>query len=220
MTMAGIAKPNLRGSAVGAAQQFLDEAMAEAKNTQRKYESYAKYRSWLAIVLKAIALLGGLAVATVNVNPVILGVTISVALIVDQLFSNYKRMMTEAAAANAGGRTIRKVEDNYNDQVLDVIRANEANQSKVAAELLVALARMSARTIRNEIDRVQTAVAEANLQFLSALNLDQPASTPLPHAASPAPARVPIEAPAVEPAPGAEPSAAKTEQDTTRQPGA
>jgi len=184
--------PNLKGSAADAAQKFLEEAMNDAKADKTKYERKSNVRYYIAVVLKGIALFGGLAVATLKGNQVVLGIIISVAVAIDQLFSNHKRMMTETAAADAIDRTIRKVENNYNDQVLDVINANEANDSAKARTLLIDLARMSAKTMRDELDRVKIAVANANLEFLSSLNLDQPAKTALPEAATtPAPGRKP-----------------------------
>jgi hypothetical protein len=172
--------PNLKGNAADAAQQFFSDAMDEAKAAQKKYENHAWWRYWVAIVLKGIAIFGGLAVATLDVDKVVLGIIISAAVAFDQLFSNYRRMMTETIAGAAVARTIRKVEGNYNDQVIDVIRANQQGNPTVAYDLLLTLARISARTIRSEMDRIKTAVENANIEFLSSLNLDQPAKTTLP----------------------------------------
>jgi hypothetical protein len=182
----------MKGDAAEQAQHFLDEAMTEAKNTQRSYERYASWRYYLAVGLKAIALFGGLAVATLNIDKVVLGIVISAAVLFDQLFSNHKRMMTETVAANAVQRTIRRVQNTYNDQVLDVIEANRKGQSDDAYALLLALARMSARTVRDELDRIKTAVAEANIQFLSSLNLDQPSNTSMPSIPAHTPAPEPV----------------------------
>lgn len=187
---------DLKGDAAKAAQQFLDQAIQEAKEARTRYATYAQRRYYLAITLKGIALFGGLAVATLNINQVALGIAISAAVLLDQLFSNYRRMMTDTVAEAAVSRTIRKVENNYNDQVLDIIKANQRGETAVAYDQLVALARVSARTVRQEMDRIEEAVARANIEFLSSLNLDQPAKTELPHtlAVSAAPT-----VPAVEP---------------------
>jgi len=176
-----------RGSAAAAAQEFFNSALNEAKALKGTYESSAKRRRWLAIILKGIALFGGLAVATLNVYHVVLGVIISVAVLIDQLFSNYGRMMTETIATDAVARTLRRVEGNYNHEVLDVIGANEKGDSERARALLMDLARKSAKVVRDELDRIRTAVEDANIQFLSNLNLDQaaPANTPLPKAPAP-----------------------------------
>jgi phosphomevalonate kinase len=123
-----------------------------------------------------------LAVATLNFNKVALGIIISAAVLLDQLFSNYKRMMTATVAGAAVARTIRKVQNNYNDQVLDVIKKNQQGNAAAASDLLLELARLSSKTVRDEMDRIKTAVSEANIQFLSSLNMDQPATTVLPHA--------------------------------------
>jgi hypothetical protein len=172
--------PNLKGDAAEAAQQFLDEAMNEAEQLRVNYVKYAQLRYYLAVVLKGIALFGGLVVATLDVNKVALGITISGAVLLDQLFSNYNRMMTDTVAGAAVDRTMRRVRDNYNDRVLDVIKANQHGDAAGARDLLLDLARASAKTVRQEMDRIKDAVSRANIQFLSSLNLDQPEKTELP----------------------------------------
>jgi hypothetical protein len=187
--------PDLRGDATEAAQKFLGEAIQEAEQARSTYDKHASARYYLALALKGVALFGGLIVATSYFNNVVLGFIISAAVLLDQLFSNYKRMMTDVVASAAVDRTVRKVKTNYNDQVLDVISANEQGDKKRARELLFTLARDSARTVRQELDRIKEAVAHANIQFLSSLNLDQTAKTELPHApdvrSSPPPPLVP-----------------------------
>lgn len=187
--------PETKGDAAEAAQQFLDQAVREAKEARAGYEYRGKARFYLAAVLKLIAVSGGLIVATFDVNKVVLGVIISAAIIFDQVFSNYKRMMTETVAGAAVDRTVRRVETNYNDQVLDVMRARDRGDQERARDLLFTLARASARTVRQELDRIKDAVAHANIEFLSSLNLDQPAQTHLPHApeARPDPTLPPVQ---------------------------
>jgi hypothetical protein len=180
--MSAITTSNLKGDAAEKAQEFLDEAIKEAKEAEKGYVLRSRWRYYVAVALKGIALFGGLAVATLDINKVALGIVISAAVLLDQLFSNHKRMMTESVAGEAVARTIRKVQNNYNDQVLDVIKENQEGNKAVAYELLLGLARISARTVREEMDRIKEHVALANIQFLSSLNLDQPATTPLPHA--------------------------------------
>lgn len=174
---------DLQGDAAEAAQQFLAEALKESESAHNRFMLSYRMRFYLAVTLKGIALFGGLAVATLDISQVVLGVVISAAVLFDQLFSNHKKMMAEAIAADAIDRTIRKVKDNYNDQVLDVVQANSSGDAAIAHELLFKLARQSAKTIRDELNRIKIAVAEVNIQYLSSLNIDQPATTSLPRAA-------------------------------------
>jgi hypothetical protein len=91
-------------------------------------------------------------------------------------------MMTETIAAAAVARTVRKVENNYQDLVLDVIQKNKEGNSAAAQSLLLELARTCAKTVREEMDRIQSAADSANIQFLSNLNVDKPVQTALPQA--------------------------------------
>jgi hypothetical protein len=174
--------PSPNGNAADAAQTFLQDALDVAEVARKKYEWRAACRWWLAVTLKAITLLGGLSVAVLTIDKVILGIVISAAVILDQLFSNYSRMMTETIAAAAVARTVRKVKNNYQDQVLDVIQKNKEGNSAAAQSLLLELARTCAKTVREEMDRIQSAVDNANIQFLSNLNVDKPVQTALPQA--------------------------------------
>jgi hypothetical protein len=171
-------KTELTGSAAEAAQKFLQAALNRAGAAEKKYRAKAWWRYWLALALKAIALLGGIAVATLASYQVLLGVIISVAVAVDQLFSNHSRMITETIASDAIARTLRKVEDDYQHEVVLVIK-RAGTDAEGAKDQLMELARKSSQYVRTELDRIQKAVEDANIQFLSSLNIDTP-TTPAP----------------------------------------
>jgi hypothetical protein len=48
--------------------------------------------------------------------------------------------------------------------------------------MLTHLARNSAKVLRDELDRIHTAVEDSNIEFLGSLNVDRPTETPLPKA--------------------------------------
>jgi len=169
-------------SAAELAQQLLDDAQKSADASRLLYTTHAKRRLMLAYLLKAVALFGGLFVATVKIDPTIPGVIIAAAVILDQLMSNHRRMLTETIAASAITRTQRRVGNSFNDQVVSVVEANEKGQGEAAAAMLTDLARNSAKVLRDELDRIHTAVEDSNIEFLGSLNVDRPTETPLPKA--------------------------------------
>ena len=140
-------------------------------------------RKVIAYTLKAIALFGGLFVATIvpliKLNPIIPGIIISAAVILDQLTSNYRRMLSYTVAASAIDRTQRRVGNKYNDQLIPIRAAiaRGGKQKSDAEERLTTLAADSAKALRDELDQIHTAVETANIEFLSSLNLDQPTQT-------------------------------------------
>jgi hypothetical protein len=170
------------GKAVEAAQEFLKEAVEDANAAKLQYENLAKRRRYLAYTLKGIALFGGLFVAVVQIAPAVFGAIISGAVLLDQLFSNHRRMISEQVAANAVQRTLRKVQGDYNHRVIDVIDAAERGQHDAAErvagqKLLLQLARECTKLLRDELNQIHTAVEQADIEFLSALNVDRPGET-------------------------------------------
>lgn len=162
-------------NAVTLAQKFLNEAMIAAKATQSKYERSTKIRRMLAIALKAIALFGGLAVATGWVNQTVLGVVISAAVLLDQLLSNHSRLLSEGVAANAVARTMRIAENSFNYNLVKVIEIRDKGKQKAAAQKLIQLAQETAKTVNDELNRIHTAVEKSDIEFLSRLNIEQTA---------------------------------------------
>jgi hypothetical protein len=176
-----------KSSAADVANALLDDAQKAADSARGSYERQAKRRRWLAYALKGIALFGGLFVATVKVvDPTIPGVVIAAAVTLDQLMSNHRRMISDTAAANAIARTQRRVGNSYNDQVPLIVGKNNAGESKVAEEMLASLASQSAKALRDELDRIQTAVEQNDIEFLGSLNVDRFAQTSLPSVSTPA----------------------------------
>jgi hypothetical protein len=91
-------------------------------------------------------------------------------------------MLTETIAASAITRTQRRVGNSFNDQVVAVVSMNEKGKSEAAAKMLTDLARKSAKVLRDELDRIHTAVEDSNIEYLGSLNVDRPTETPLPKA--------------------------------------
>jgi len=176
----------IRGNALETANSFLRDAQLAAVNAKGQYEKQARKGRLIAYTLKAIALFGGLFVATIvpllKLNPILPGLVISAAIILDQLTSNYRRMLSYTVAASAVDRTQRRVGNRYNDQLVPIQTAiGRGGEKKAnAEEKLVTLAADSAKALRDELDKIHTAVEDSNIEFLSALNIDQPVQTRLP----------------------------------------
>jgi hypothetical protein len=123
-----------------------------------------------------------------GINVHVAGVVVSASVLLDQWLSNHARMIVYTIAEQAVKRTLRRVKDEYSDQIVTVVRlANENGREVEANQMLTELASRSSRILRTEMDRIHTAVEEANLEFLRALNVDQQTQTHLPPPPSPGP---------------------------------
>jgi hypothetical protein len=169
--------PALAGDAAELAQTFLADALNEAQAAEIKYGRNATIHRVLAYGLKAVALFGGLAVATLPVDNRIMGIIISAAVVLDQLLSNHRRLMTESVARNAVARTKRRVQTDYNARIVPIVQANQKGLPDEAREKLIALATSSTADLRKQLDEIQTAVENSRIEFLASLNVDSPAVT-------------------------------------------
>jgi hypothetical protein len=170
----------VRSSAADVADRLLKDAQASANGAISDYKHRASFRVGIAYVIKGIALFGGLVVATTPFFPHILGFIISAAVLTDQLMSNQKRMITYKTAQGAVDRTQRRVGNAYNDRVVQVALLEDAGDTAAAVKLKTELANSSAKTLRDELDKIRDAVQKDDLQYLATLNVDNPAQTPLP----------------------------------------
>jgi hypothetical protein len=169
-----------RSRAADIADQLLKDAQASANDAITDYKHRASFRVGFAYVIKGIALFGGLVVATTPFLPHILGFIISAAVLTDQLMSNQKRMITYKTAQGAVDRTQRRVGNAYNDRVVQVGELEDAGDAPVALKLKTELANTSAKTLRDELDKIRDAVQKDDLQYLATLNVNNPPQTPPP----------------------------------------
>ena len=181
MTVSNSTTP-IRFGAAGVADRLLADAQGSANSAIAEYKNRASWRVAIAYVIKGIALFGGLVVATTPLYPHILGFIISAAVLTDQLMSNQKRMITYKTAQGAVDRTQRRVGNAYNDRVVQVAQLEDEGNTAAAITLKTELANSSAKTLRDELDKIRDAVQKDDLQYLATLNVDNPAQTPLPTA--------------------------------------
>ena len=137
-------------SAGTTANVLLTDAQSAAIAAKEKYKTHAKWRLRLAYVLKAIALFGGLFVATVKIDPTVPGIIISAAVILDQLTSNHRRMLADTTAASAIDRTERRVGNAYNDKITAIVAAIEKGGGPDAEALLTTLVSDSAKALLSQ----------------------------------------------------------------------
>lgn len=187
------ARAQLSGDAAELAQKLLGEATSSAEQAERSFKRQALCRKIPAYLIKAVALFGGLSI-TVMPGPYVpvAGLVITAAVLLDQLLSNYKRMIVYTIAHNAVRRTLRRIEAEYNDNIIHIVNVNtQPKGGKEAKQMLIDLARRSSRALRDEMDRIHTAVDQANVDFLRALNVDQPTQTHIPPPSASPPSALP-----------------------------
>jgi len=169
------------GDPVAAAQDRFDDAIKDGEKALETYKKEAKLAKSIAYTLKGIALFGGLVVATVPVTAVILGFIIAAAVLLDQLFSNFGRLIVYTEAAHAIERTLDRIKANHTHEIIPIIDLNlKPETQSVARRMLIALLRDSTKVIRDELARVKKAITDKDIQFLSTLNLDSKPNTALP----------------------------------------
>lgn len=88
-------------------------------------------------------------------------------------------MITYKTAEGAVDRTQRRVGNAFNDQVVRVAELKDAGDTAAAIKLKIELANGSAKTLRDELDRIKEAINKDDLQYLATLNVDSPTQTPL-----------------------------------------
>jgi hypothetical protein len=195
-----------KGDPAELAQQNYLMAQKRSREAEQHFRLISARRQWIAVTLKGITLVGGLAVAVAPAGTTALGVVISLAVLADQLFANHKRLLSETEAANAVSRTLRRVEAKYQDLIIEVVSENRRGKVELARAMLVELARKSTTALDDELDRIKTAVENKNLVFLSTLNIDHPAETPIPQTLDASQAVTPLPKP-MAPLPAPQPPA-------------
>lgn len=163
------------GNEVKFSQEKFEESISEAEKKKESYIKISKRRKAFAYSLKAISLFGGIVVAVFPITASVVGVLIVIAVALDYISSNYKSLVIYTEAANAIGRTLTKVKNDYNYELLPIIRINSENNpenTNKVRELVSNLARESMKFVNDELDKIQTAIDLKQVEFLTALNLD------------------------------------------------
>jgi hypothetical protein len=161
-----------QGNTVEAVQHFFEIQHQRAQAAERTYSWNATWRLWLAYALKAIAVLGGVFIAIVKQYPEIVGGIVAFAVAIDQIMANQRRLVIEQAAAHAVQRINRQIEAHFNQELTAVTRLRDSGHNQEASNLLTEIVQKYTGLLSNELDRVETARANSQLELLASLNIE------------------------------------------------
>ena len=156
-------------------QQRFDEAQQHLKRDWRIAWVYATVRRWIAYLLKAIGIFGGIAVASglQEDKAHIVGILIAVAVGFDTLLQNYNRLIAMQEASYAYRELFYRVAREYN-QKLGVVKVLQGKgDSTQARESLIELLQDMTYVVNSGQEALEKAWKDADLAALRSLSLEQ-----------------------------------------------
>ncbi len=154
----------------------------KAKGEGEKLKKEAKQRRIIAYILKGIAVLSGIALATGLPRQVaqILGIVVAVVVAMDALFSNHKRLLIMTTASYAYENLFDKIHFSYNHQlqekvlsVRDSKAGNKEDNHQKAHEALVKLNQDFSKLIYDNTRMLKERIQKSDLEFLSSVAQDK-----------------------------------------------
>lgn len=154
-------------------EESYEATKADASNCARE----AKWRRFSAYALKAIAVFGGISIAAGlrGVWSQIVGILITVAVALDALFSNHKRLLIVTAASHAYSNLLSNIRQSYNRQLAGVLKLRQTDQDKAKAKLEKLLNDLMLQ-LQNEHQQIIKGLQEADLKLLNTISLEQRAA--------------------------------------------
>ncbi len=182
---ASAAEPTSEKGHLAFLQKQFEDAIASTEGAARSLSREAVIRRFVAYFLKALAVFGGLVVATGLPTDVsqIIGMGVSMAVAIDAISSNHKRLIIVMEARNAYDRLIRTTNSRYRRGLRDLLRHRPSN-SKAAgvrvANLLISLL----SDLEDNSNVIADSLRTNDLKTLENLSLVAPPSKALGNASS------------------------------------
>lgn len=157
-------------------EKDIDTLYTQARTGEKRGKSVARARKVVAYLLKAIAGGGSLVVATgyFSASHQLIGVAILVAIFLDTISSNHKRLLAEAQSGYAYEFLRENVSRKYNRQLDPLLK--ELQKPGVAADAarkgIDTLQQTTHEELTNGIAQIKKSLADADLKALEALTLD------------------------------------------------
>lgn len=137
----------------------------------------AKWRRISAYTFKGIAVFGGISIAAGlhGVWSQVIGILITVAVAIDALFSNHKRLLIVSAAAHAYSNLLDNIKHTHTQKLAEVIKLRQTDQDNARTKLEELLSGLMLQ-LHNEHQTIETGLKEADLKLLNTISLEQHAS--------------------------------------------
>lgn len=162
-------------------QQELDDLYKEVNARQKKLKREATVRSVGAYILKGVAVLGSGLIASglfsqqqesVDRIPQVIGILILIAVSIDNVFSNHKRLLVAKEAENALWALQKKVKHEFNGKVAPLYkRRKKCDES--AEKAIDKLMSKAHKDLYTGIQVVQQKINTVDLEAFTSLSLDQ-----------------------------------------------
>jgi hypothetical protein len=154
--------------------KIFEDAYNKAKKEGKKYSQEANTRRVIAYSLKAIAVFGGIALATgLEKQPAqVIGILIAIVIALDAIFSNHKRLLVITTASKAYKSLFDRIEFEYNSNLAPIIKTKDQGQIAVALEKLEILNQQFSKSIYDYTTELKKGVDEADLKLLETIALD------------------------------------------------
>lgn len=167
------------------AQNAFDAAFREAEQARAPLQRSSSWRRRLAYGLKAIAVFGGLAIASglVAQHAQAIGIAIAAAVAADGLFSNHVRMLLDTKAAHAFDRLAKQARRAHQLRLTPILELKEKDPEKSREQLLALLSELTGK-LQSGSTEIETALSEGHIKALEGLNLDSERGRPITSAPS------------------------------------
>jgi len=172
---ANMTEPN----AIALAQNKLAENIDGLTSAGGKARKQARNRKWLARLLKAVAIFGGIAIAAGIETPYsqAIGIGISVAVGIDQLFANHQNLLIYARAEGAYEMLRKRVQRTHDLRVIPIVSKVQKKDDD-ASEQLLSLLTSLIKLIHDELEKIEEAVFKKSIQTLVALEIEHQQKSP------------------------------------------
>ena len=155
-------------------EQELDDLYKQTTAGQVRGEKAGKWRRWLAYVLKGVAAGGSLFVATGLLASwhQAVGIAVLVAVSIDTISANHKRLIAEVEAGYAFRALRSRVKGEFNREASELYVRKNSGDAAVQSQI-DALMKKTHVVLSKGIENIETTRHKADIEGLRALSLDQ-----------------------------------------------
>jgi len=166
-------------SAYEFAQQQLKDATAAAQAEKNKVDADLKSLKIRALVLKGIAVFGGLLITSgfLSAANQVIGFIISVAVAFDAFISNHKLTMSRATASTAYRQLIEVTASEHTDALQQLLPLATSDPPRFESEMVPKLGVLRKR-VEDVSTQIRNALDKADYDALQALAIETKSSTP------------------------------------------
>jgi hypothetical protein len=166
-------------NAVEYAQNAFAIAFRETEQARLPLRRSSIWRRFWAYGLKAMAVFGGLTIAS-GLFPSyaqVIGIAIAAAVALDGLFSNHVQMLLVTKAAHAFDRIAKQARRAHQLRLAPILALKETDPEQSRQQLMALLSKLTEQ-LQSGTTEIEMALSEGRIKALEGLNLDSERSKP------------------------------------------